>query len=671
MIDEKRVNHMRDKLYALSQYDYGKMRSHLRSLASPIFAEHYNNNDVDITDIKHRCTHATMPSYKPTVSGVIMACSIPALFDIIFNSYGCTNVLDAILDPTRYGFPNSKTHSGYDFGRGKEVSDELHQERLRWIAGTKSMSSLAWTAIDADEVDCFDANALGASAMLAIVSKTCLLTDYQVETNDIVMAMKVVFENFGDTWDTTDFEAKIHGLDALMENEPLVAREFTDKYGQWERQAQKLAEKGVPFNGIVTHVVYHLAQMRSPIGLKTEPTSKRTSVSDIVKKASKDSLNLVNMTLKTVGLANIEQLSRDFDESERVRNDIEAQLKDMESRLSRMSVTSIKPSEVKASGEIPSGKQVTKKAHEVFDIPSSSKKMFDFDILVWEWDSPHPYVPEIDHGYVFRPSSLLRVLHGLVTNQRIYIHGHTGSGKTTLVEQICARLLFPFMRVNFDSEVTRMDLLGRDVLTTGASGATESKFVEGILPKMMSTPCIGCFDEIDFIRPDVAYVMQRAFEGHGLMLTDDGGRVVQPHPQFRMIATGNTVGQGDEFGMYQGARPQSMAMIDRFTIWVSVPYLDIAQRDQLIKNKVPALKDEQRDQLNKYVEEHLEAFTTSKVLQPISPRGMLSLADTMVAFTTLFNSRDATKEALEAVILDRCTQQDRAVLKGIVNRIFT
>ena len=187
----------------------------------------------------------------------------------------------------------------------------------------------------------------------------------------------------------------------------------------------------------------------------------------------------------------------------------------------------------------------------------------------------------------------------------------------------------------------------------------------------MSTPCIGCFDEIDFIRPDVAYVMQRAFEGNGLMLTEDGGRVVQPHPQFRMIATGNTVGQGDEFGMYQGARPQSMAMIDRFTIWVSVPYLDIAQRDQLIKNKVPALKDEQRDQLNKYVEEHLEAFTTSKVLQPISPRGMLSLADTMVAFTTLFNSRDATKEALEAVILDRCTQQDRAVLKGIVNRIFT
>ena len=114
-----------------------------------------------------------------------------------------------------------------------------------------------------------------------------------------------------------------------------------------------------------------------------------------------------------------------------------------------------------------------------------------------------------------------------------------------------------------------------------------------------------------------------------------------------------------------------MAMIDRFTIWVNVPYLDIPQRDQLIKNKVPALKDNQRDQLNKYVEEHLEAFTKSKVLQPISPRGMLSLAETMVAFTTLFNSRDATNEALEAVILDRCTQQDRAVLKGIVNRIFT
>jgi cobaltochelatase CobS len=279
-------------------------------------------------------------------------------------------------------------------------------------------------------------------------------------------------------------------------------------------------------------------------------------------------------------------------------------------------------------------------------------------------------VPEVDEDYVFRPFELLRVLYAVMTNQRCYLHGHTGSGKTTLVEQVAARLTWPFMRVNFDSEITRMDLIGRDVLVN-EGGVTSSKFVDGILPQMMSGPYIGCLDEIDFVRPDIAYVLQRAAEGNGLMLTEDGGRMVKPHKLFRMFATGNTVGQGDEYGMYQGSRPQSMAFLDRWTVWVKVDYLKPADRKRLISARLPKLPEVHAEKLNRYVTEHLEAFTKSKVMQPISPRGFLSLGQAMCAYLSFIDDeKKAVEEALETTMLDRATVNDRAVLKAISQRVW-
>lgn len=316
------------------------------------------------------------------------------------------------------------------------------------------------------------------------------------------------------------------------------------------------------------------------------------------------------------------------------------------------------PIEVVASGEIPNGKQVPKKASELFP---GVKLKNDFEVPAWEWDSSHPLVPAVDEDYVFRPEYLERVIYAILTNQRAYLQGHTGSGKTTLIEQVCARLSYPFVRVNFDSEISRMDLIGRDTLTTDASGATVSKFVDGILPNAMQSPCIFCADEIDFVRPDVAYVMQAALEGNSLRLTEDGDRIVRPHPAFRMFATGNTVGQGDEEGMYQGARPQSMAFLDRFTIWVKVDYLSEKQREELVTKRFPALKEDDKRQLLKYTTEHLEAFKGGKVLQPITPRGMMSIARATLIM--------GLRAALEMTVLDRATKDDFAVLKGVVDRV--
>ena len=310
-------------------------------------------------------------------------------------------------------------------------------------------------------------------------------------------------------------------------------------------------------------------------------------------------------------------------------------------------------------GSIPSGKTTFKKASEVF---KNIKFSSDFEIPVWEWDGVHPLVPAIDPYYKFRPNLLSRVLYALVTNQRGYLQGHTGSGKTTLLEQVAAHLNFPFVRVNFDSEVTRMDLIGRDTLKSDGKGSVSSQFVDGILPAAMNSPCIFCADEIDFVRPDVAYVMQAALEGNGLRITEDGDRMVKPHPMFRMFATGNTVGQGDEFGMYQGARPQSLALLDRFTVWIKVDYLSKKDREELVARHFPALTNEEATILSKYMEEHLEAFSKGTVIQPISPRGMLAVAKATIILGSI-------KEAMNMTILDRANADDYAVLKGLVDRV--
>ena len=155
--------------------------------------------------------------------------------------------------------------------------------------------------------------------------------------------------------------------------------------------------------------------------------------------------------------------------------------------------------------------------------------------------------------------------------------------------------------------------------------------------------------------------MQSAFEGNGLRITEDGDRVVTPHPMFRIFATGNTVGQGDEFGMYQGARPQSIALLDRFTIWIKVGYLDAQNRKGLIKKHFPALSNDHVETIAKYTTEHLNAFEQGDITQPISPRGMLAVARA----TMIFND---PKEALYMTVLDRANSTDYASLKGLVDR---
>ena len=349
---------------------------------------------------------------------------------------------------------------------------------------------------------------------------------------------------------------------------------------------------------------------------------------------------------------------------EKVAKALEDDMKNMQSTMADLLLkaeANNKPVTLDAShdGTIPKGTTIMKKASEVFP---EIKFTTDFEVMTWEWEGVHPHVPEVDPAYIFREKELTRVLFAAITNQRAYLQGHTGTGKTTLVEQAAARLGQPCIRTNFDSEISRMDLIGRDTLKTDDKGNVQSTFVDGILPNSMAQPCWFIADEIDFVRPDVAYVMQAALEGNGLRITEDGDRVVKPHPMFRMFATGNTVGQGDEFGMYQGARPQSIALLDRFTVWIKVNYLEKEQRETLIKRHAPTLKTEDVKTLSKYMDEHLAAFQQNDVVQPISPRGMLAVAKAATILGDL-------KEAMYMTILDRANAEDYATLKGIVDRV--
>jgi len=305
---------------------------------------------------------------------------------------------------------------------------------------------------------------------------------------------------------------------------------------------------------------------------------------------------------------------------------------------------------------------------EITDV--DQQKTLGFSVPVFKWDGVHPDVPSIDPNYEYDVKALFRVLQGIVDSNNTYLFGHTGTGKSTLVEQVCARLNFPLVRVNFDSEISRMDLVGRDTLVT-EDGQTVSKFVDGVLPDALSRPCLLLCDEVDFIRPDVMYVFQRVLEGNGLLISEDGGRKVMANPWFRLVATANTCGQGDESGMYQGARPQSMATLDRFENWVSVDYMQPEKEKEWLKKSHPMLGDSASDRLIDYAQEHRQAFIGGKIMQPLSPRGLKAMAKRFVTCMDMTdNLEDSFKESFGSTILDRCTSQDKVVIEGLFQRVI-
>ena len=307
---------------------------------------------------------------------------------------------------------------------------------------------------------------------------------------------------------------------------------------------------------------------------------------------------------------------------------------------------------------------------KVFGIRTSNK-LLPKEVPVFQWKERNPNIPEIDENYKFEPDTLAKALLAIINNERCWISGETGTGKSTLVEQIAARLNYPLIRINFDSEITRSDLVGRDVLVADG-GTTVSKFVLGALPQAISGPNITLFDEIDFIRPDVAYVLQSFLDGSHLRINEDGGKIIKEHKLCRVFATANSVGQGDLSARYAGARMQSCALRDRFGIWITKTYLNANQEINLLKNRGIDFKTSDCETcLKNYIVEHRRGFTKSDISIPLSPRSIKSAGNIFKKIIDSdMNELDALTKSLEMTVIDQCNPQDKSTLRGLMQRVI-
>jgi len=222
-----------------------------------------------------------------------------------------------------------------------------------------------------------------------------------------------------------------------------------------------------------------------------------------------------------------------------------------------------------------------------------TKKIFNIniDFEVKGFSERSDYVPEIDPTYLFDKDTTQAILAGFSRNRRVMIQGYHGTGKSTHIEQVAARLNWPCVRINLDSHISRIDLIGKDAIVI-RDGTQITEFKEGILPWAVQNPMALVFDEYDAGRADVMFVIQRVLESGGKLTLLDTNKVITPHSSFRLFATANTVGLGDTTGLYHGTQQINQGQMDRWSIVASLNYLPIEAEVKIVLAKVPSWNTE-------------------------------------------------------------------------------
>src|SRR6185312_14440187 len=208
------------------------------------------------------------------------------------------------------------------------------------------------------------------------------------------------------------------------------------------------------------------------------------------------------------------------------------------------------------------------------DTTADAKKLFGFDVKmkVPAFSKRNEYVPELDTAYRFDRETTLAILAGFAFNRRVMIQGYHGTGKSTHIEQVASRLNWPCIRINLDSHISRIDLIGKDAIVL-KDGKQVTEFREGLLPWCLQHPVALAFDEYDAGRPDVMFVIQRVLEVQGKLTLLDQNKVIRPHPAFRLFSTTNTIGLGDTTGLYHGTQQINQGQMDRWSIVTTLNYL--------------------------------------------------------------------------------------------------
>ncbi|MCF8470937.1 MAG: cobaltochelatase subunit CobS [Parvibaculum sp.] len=294
----------------------------------------------------------------------------------------------------------------------------------------------------------------------------------------------------------------------------------------------------------------------------------------------------------------------------------------------------------------------------------------DINMEVPAFSESNEYVPDFDPDYIFDRDTTIALLAGFAFNRRVIVQGYHGTGKSTHIEQVAARLNWPCVRINLDSHISRIDLVGKDAIVL-REGKQVTEFREGILPWALQHPVALVFDEYDAGRPDVMFVIQRVLEASGKLTLLDQNRVIRPHPGFRLFATANTVGLGDTSGLYHGTQQINQGQMDRWNVVTTLNYLPHDQEMNIMLSKLKSYDTEegrkQIDAMVRVADLTRSAFINGDISTVMSPRTVLTWAENARIFggdigfafrVTFLNKCDELERATVAEFYQRCFGQD-------------
>ncbi len=302
------------------------------------------------------------------------------------------------------------------------------------------------------------------------------------------------------------------------------------------------------------------------------------------------------------------------------------------------------------------------------DMKISIRQVFgiDSDLMVPAFSEPNEHVPDLDPDYLFDRDTTLAILAGFAYNRRVMVTGYHGTGKSTHIEQVAARLNWPLIRINLDSHVSRIDLVGKDAIVL-KDGKQITEFRDGILPWALQTNTALVFDEYDAGRPDVMFVIQRVLEVAGRLTLLDQNRVIRPHPAFRLFATANTVGLGDTSGLYHGTQQINQGQMDRWSIVVTLNYLPHDKEVDIILAKAASYRTtagkENVSRMVRLADMTRNAFMNGDLSTVMSPRTVITWAENAEIFggdigfafrLTFLNKCDELERPLVAEFYQRC-----------------
>ena len=294
----------------------------------------------------------------------------------------------------------------------------------------------------------------------------------------------------------------------------------------------------------------------------------------------------------------------------------------------------------------------------------SARELFgiDSDLMVPAFSQRDEHVPETDPAYCFNHDVTLAILSGFVNDRRVMVQGFHGTGKSTHIEQVAARLNWPCIRVNLDGHISRLDLVGRDAIVI-RDGKQVTEFQEGMIPWALQRPVALIFDEFDAGRPDVMFVIQRILERDGKFTLLDQNRVIRPHPAFRLFATANTVGLGNLNGLYHGAQVLNQAQIDRWNIVTTLNYLGREDEINIVLAQVPSFADK-KALINNMVEVAdmtRKGFAAGDISTVMSPRTVITWAEN----TEIFGD---VARAFRLSFLNKCDDAERSIIAEYYQR---